>query len=301
MKDPNQLVQELVERAIAAGPRPEAKPAAPTSAPTQIPFWPANVRGMPNVLLRCAIFNANNPNAARMQLKKEKLASLENFEIIFSGEDLRQDESNLLEELLHLARDMVLSERIEVSGYALLKRLGSGTSKKDYSKLVTMLERLQSGQITLKFDGHRKGFTGSLVRKFLWRDGAEASTTAKTKWIIYLEPEIIQLFSGDDYTRLGVELRQKLKLELSKWLYNYYHTHAQPFPHAVATIHRLCGSQAKQLFHFRANLRKALDELRSIGFLGEWRIDEKDNVHVTRVSTKPIAGTSAADQARLAA
>jgi hypothetical protein len=291
-------VMDLAERALSAGARREPISQA---AATQIPFWPANVRGMPNVLLRCAIFNANNPNATRVQMKKEKLASLENFEIIFSGEDLRQDESNLLEELLHLARDTVLSERIEVSGYALLKRLGSGTSKKDYAKLVTMLERLQSGQITLKFGSGRKGFTGSLVRKFLWRDGAENSTTGKTKWIIYLEPEIIQLFSGDDYTRLGVELRQTLKLELSKWLYNYYHTHAQPFPHSVATIHRLCGSQAKQLFHFRANLRKALGELKAIGFLSEWRIDEKDNVHVMRASTKPIAATSARDQARLSA
>lgn len=293
------LVQALAERAMAAGTRPE--PESAPSAPGQIPFWPANVRGMPNVLLRCAIFNANNPNAARIQMKKEKLASLENFEITFSGEDLRQDESNLLEELLHLARDTVLSERIEVSGYALLKRLGAGTSKKDYGKLVTMLERLQSGQITLKFGSGRKGFTGSLVRKFLWRDGTEQGTTGKTKWIIYLEPEIIQLFSGDDYTRLGVELRQKLKLELSKWLYNYYHTHAEPFPYSVATIHRLCGSQAKQLFHFRANLRKALEELKSIGFLKDWSIDDKDLVHVKRVSTKPIAATSARDQARLSA
>jgi hypothetical protein len=293
------LVQALAERAMAAGARPE--PESAPSALGQIPFWPANVRGMPNVLLRCAIFNANNPNAARVQMKKEKLASLENFEITFTGEDLRQDESNLLEELLHLARDTVLSERIEVSGYALLKRLGAGTSKKDYAKLVTMLERLQAGQITLKFHDGRDGFIGSLVRKIKWRGATETGTTGKTKWIIYLEPEVIRLFSGDDYTRLGVELRQKLKLELSKWLYNYYHTHAEPFPYSVATIHRLCGSQAKQLFHFRANLRKALEELKSIGFLKDWRIDEKDLVHVTRVSTKPIAATSARDQARLTA
>jgi hypothetical protein len=292
-------LQDISERVKASAPsRPEASTA---STPTQIPFWPANVRGMPNVLLRCAIFNANNPNAPRMQMKKEKLASLEGFEIIYTGEDLRQDESTLLEELLHLVRDTVLSERIEISGYALLKRLGFGTGKKDYERLITMLDRMQIGQVMIKFENGRKGFVGSLVRKFLWREGLEGGTTGKTKWIIYLEPEIIQLFSGDDYTRIGVEQRQKLKLELSKWLYNYYHTHAAPYPHAVATIHRLCGSQAKQMFHFRANLKKALAELVAIGFLADWRIDDKDNVHVTRASTRPLAPTSARDQARLSA
>lgn len=298
MNDIVKRVQDLAERAMATAPRADTPS---TASPTQMPFWPANVRGMPNVLLRCAIFNANNPNSPRTQLKKVKLASLEGFEIIYTGEDLRQDESTLLEELLHLARDTVLSERIEISGYALLKRLGAGTGKKDYERLITMLDRMQIGQVRIKFESGRKGFVGSLVRKFLWKDGVEDGSNGKTKWIIYLEPEIIQLFSGDDFTRIGVEQRQKLKLELSKWLYNYYHTHAVPFPHAVATIHRLCGSQAKQLFHFRANLRKALDELVSIGFLTEWHIDGKDNVHVTRASPRALAPTSARDQARLTA
>ncbi|WP_267872825.1 plasmid replication initiator TrfA [Burkholderia cenocepacia] len=101
-----------------------------------------------------------------------------------------------------------------------------------------------------------------------------------------MEPEIVALFSDDDYTRLAREQRQRLRYELSKWLHTYYHTHAVPFAHSVRFLHRQCGSQTKELFHFRANLKKALDELVKEGFLVSWTIDKSDLVHVVRASSR---------------
>lgn len=278
--------QTLVDQVKAIAARATAASADLQTVPKQIPLWPQNVRGMPNALARSAIFNVNKSNAPRRRLDKEVIASVEGVKIIFTGEELRQDDADVFLEVLHLARDTLLNEKVEFTGYGMLKSLGWGTSTKCYTRLVTTLERLQNGSLTVKFGGNKKGFIGSMVRKFLWNDGTETGTDGKTRWVAYVEPEIVALFSDDDYTRLAREQRQRLRYELSKWLHTYYHTHAVPFAHSVKFIHRQCGSQTKELFHFRANLKKALAELQSEGFLTSWLIDDNDLVHVVRSNTR---------------
>lgn len=285
MNDLVNRVKQIGERAIQSS---RDKPAtAERTIQIQMPLYPNECRIMPNALIRSALFNVNNPNAPRIDLKKEKLASIEGTEIYYTGEDLRQEESAVLLEIFHLARAALPSERIEFSGYALLKQLKWGSSGRSYERLVKILDRLQASSVTIKFNGGRKGFTGSLVRKFLWKDGTDTGgTDGKTRWIVYLEPEIISLFDGDDYTRFSIEQRQSLKSDLSKWLHSYYHSHDRAFAHSVAWLHKMCGSQTKELFHFRANLRRALKELVQKGFLSDWRIDKHDLVHVVRTGVR---------------
>lgn len=280
------MANSIVEQVKAIAARAGAASTETQSMPTQIPLWPANVRGMPNALARSALFNVNKSNAPRSRMEKRHIASVDGVEITFSGEELRQDDADVFLEVLHLARDTQLNEKVEFTGYSLLKSLGWGTSVKCYDRLVTTLERLQAGQVKVRFSGNKKGFVGSLIRKFLWKEGTETGTDGKTRWVAFVEPEIVALFSDDDYTRLAREQRQRLRYELSKWLHTYYHTHAVPYAHSVRFLHRQCGSQTKELFHFRANLKKALDELVKEGFLVTWSIDKNDLVHVTRVGSR---------------
>ena len=46
--------------------------------------------------------------------------------------------------------------------------------------------------------------------------------------------------------------------QLAQWLHSFYSTHADPHPIKVETIRRLCGSENKDLFGFRRDLREAL-------------------------------------------
>jgi hypothetical protein len=52
----------------------------------------------------------------------------------------------------------------------------------------------------------------------------------------------------------------------------------------VETLHRLCGSEAKQMFSFRQELRQSLDKLAEVtGWT--WEIDDSDLVHVAKTGT----------------
>jgi hypothetical protein len=47
-------------------------------------------------------------------------------------------------------------------------------------------------------------------------------------------------------------------------------------------IQELCGSKVSTMYHFRAKLKEALDELVTVKFLRSWHIDENDNVYTER-------------------
>ncbi|WP_175108567.1 plasmid replication initiator TrfA [Pararobbsia alpina] len=95
----------------------------------------------------------------------KEIASVGGTTITLEGEELRQDDADVFVEILHLARDTQLSERVEFTGYAMLKLLGWDTSGKGYERLVTTIKRLQKSTIGVTFEGSKKGFQGQLVRK----------------------------------------------------------------------------------------------------------------------------------------
>ena len=45
---------------------------------------------------------------------------------------------------------------------------------------------------------------------------------------------------------------------LALWLHGFYASHAKPYPLTVAYLHKLSGSQTKQLRYFKKNLAEAL-------------------------------------------
>jgi hypothetical protein len=50
----------------------------------------------------------------------------------------------------------------------------------------------------------------------------------------------------------------------------------------VEYLHDITGSNTKNLKHFRARLKAALDELIVVGVLADWHIDERDKVHFVK-------------------
>ncbi|MBK3780040.1 RepB family plasmid replication initiator protein [Paraburkholderia aspalathi] len=291
-----QRAQQLEEKARAkarVAPSPAVIPEMPP-APTQIPLWPSNVRGMPNSLARSALFNVNRASAPREYYTKGKeIPASDGTVITFKGEELRQDDADVFLEILHLARDTQISERVEFTGYTMLKMLGWDKSGKGYHRLVTTIQRLQASTVNVSFEGKKKGFQGQLVRKFLWKGNGDVDSDTSTRWTAYIEPEIAHLFSHDDYTRVSRVQRLQLRSELSKWLHSYYHTHAEPYAVTVRYIHQQCGSQTKSLAHFRVTLKRALEELKKVGFLLSWRLDDTDKVHVERATHRALTQSAA--------
>jgi len=81
-------------------------------------------------------------------------------------------------------------------------------------------------------------------------------------------------FGLDNYTLIDWERRKNLKRkDLARWLQLYIASHAEPFPVKTATLKEMSGSRAKALKNFRAQLRKALDDLVVNEDIKDWMIE----------------------------
>ena len=67
-----------------------------TVTENQLPFWPADVRGLPNAFARSALFNvANARKGARDNYKRRSIATVKGASITYTGEELRQDDEDV--------------------------------------------------------------------------------------------------------------------------------------------------------------------------------------------------------------
>jgi hypothetical protein len=271
--DPVRAVREAAKRA-----RDKGADAVPL--PVQLPLWAESRRGLPNTLARCALFTARGKYEAREVFKTKMIASVEGTRIYFSGEELRQDDQDVFLQLVHMARDEDLGAVSVITGYAVLSELGWGSGGLSYQRLKESVMRLRAGLVIVerpakdepsKVDD-TKGFTGNLIKVFDWHGET---------WNLALDPRLVKLFGAKDHTWIVWEQRKKLN-PLAKWLHSFYSTHDEPFAYTVERLRELCGSTVAELKHFRAKLKKALDELVKHEFLLKWEIDKSDKVTVKR-------------------
>ena len=258
--------QENLELAKARG--SAAKKAAPKAKQMSLELWPDAVRGVPNSVLRGALFGVSV--ARKTHKRRTLIAALENYEIRFKGETFNQVDLDTLQGLLHLARPHPLGTRVEFSVHSFLKELGRKVSGEQHEQFKEQVARLGSGWIEITSLKDQKTFMGSLVRK-AFRD----ETTGR--YVVVFDEDMLQLYQTG-HTLIDWEQRQALgKNNLAKWLHGFYASHAKPFPYKVETIHGLCGS-ISELKEFRRLLRSALDTLVEVGAIRSWSIDPKTDL-----------------------
>lgn len=250
----------------------------------QLPMWHQDLRGLPNAFARSALFSVANVRAgARKYVKQQPIAALAGIGITYTGEQLRQDDEDVFLQILHVARAQELGTEVRFTAYSMISELGWSKNTASYKRLVDCLDRMKASAVAVTVEdkrGARENYTGSLIRSFRWRE--DASGTSLREWTVLLEREIVNLFNPQSYTRLDWKMRLKLPA-LEKWLHSFYHTHAHPFPYSVETIHKLCGSEAKDLAKFRYKLKQALANLVDKGFFARAAVDPRsDLVQVTR-------------------
>ena len=241
----------------------------------QLPLWAEPVRGVPNAVLRSALFGAIKRGKRAFQQRVKK-ASVEGVTVIHTGPQLDQADLDVWEQCLHLARTGGLGTRIQFTAGGFLKAIERDTGKSQHEWLKGAFARLSSSVVEVA-DGKRAYFGPMLI------GGARDDETGH--YVIEMNPKIVSLFGADGWSSIEFEARMALKKQpLSQWLHGFYSSHARPFPMKVETLHRLCGSEAKLLKHFRAELRDALDKLAEVtGWTHE--IDDSDLVHVAKTGT----------------
>ena len=277
MRKPNKMspVDAMAKLASKRKPTPPATVPAPPPAPQMtLDLWPNAMRGVPNAILRSALFSVMKERPA---VTRELLATVENVEIIFTGIRLNQKDLDYFQELLHLQRLQPLGVPFKFTAASLLKSMGLGTGKYQYDELKDVIARLGANKTEVRVN-KRNVFGRSLIEKF---DRDEETQ----EYVVLLSPLLLNMFE-EGYTQLDCTQRHALgKNMLAKALHGLYSTHASPYPVKVDTIRKLTGSNTKDLSKFRQQLRAALAALQEVGAVREWEIDKRDLVHVTRVPT----------------
>lgn len=246
-------------------------------------LWPDQVRGVPNAALRGSLFSiAQERTIAK---KRELLSAVGGIEIRFKGEKFNQTDLDVLEMLLHYGRKKPLESCVEFTGNQLLNDLERGVGGQDHEQLKEEIARLMGGVVEITWKKEKKTFSGTLVKN-VYRD------EETQQYVVIFDEKMLSLYE-DGYTYVDWQQRRALgKNNLAKWLHGFYASHADPFPYKVLTIKTLCGSTTKRLGDFRKALRNALDELKKIGAIRDWQIDEQSDL-VTVMKTpaaQAIAG-----------
>ena len=210
-------------------------------------------------------------------MREELIAAQQGIEIRYTGAQLNQADLDVWEEVLHLARTQALGKECYFTAHGFLKALARSTGKSGRDWLQTTLERL-TGAVVRISDG-RWTYFGTLIE-----GGARDEETGQ--YVVDINPKLAKFYGRSQWTQIDWEQRQQLRGKpLALWLHGFYASHAAPYPLTVAYLHKLSGSQTKQLKHFKQNLAEALRDLEAAGAIKAFEIRD-ELVHVRTVPSK---------------
>lgn len=228
----------------------------------RLPVWVDAVRGVPNCLLRGALFPVNDERAVHEQ--RTSISSVAGYEMFQTRTGFIQDDLDVLGELFHLARLQPLDQALDMTGGKLLKSLGRSTAGSQYRQLQRDLARLSGSTVEIKMKD--VCYVGSFIQNYYYDDSTK-------RYIIKLDPNILKLFDAG-ITFIDAQQRKALgKNSLAKWLHGFYSSNKTPYALKVETIRLHSGSRT-ELNGFKRMLEKALDRLVSAGCIQDnWKID----------------------------
>ena len=239
----------------------------------QLALWTDPQRGVPNEFVRSALFPAIQPNKAKY-VEGQTLFGQDGFSITFTGKQLTQSDLDVYEGIMHIARGLHEGNKIRFTTYQLLKLIDRDTGRSQHQWLLRVLQRLTATSLAITRDG-KKVFWGSLLPK-------GAADMEDGKFSVEVSREMVKLFSRG-YTVIEWHQRRALgKKPLAQALHGWICSHAKPYPVSVQYLRDLTGSETRELKHFRASLRVALDAVQETGAIASWRIDSRDKVHIAK-------------------
>ena len=247
------LTAKIAEMQQLSKMRAESKPLPVDPLPRkaeQLPLWPEPTRGVPNGVLRSALFGAIK-KGARRYMEGEQVAALDGVEIRYTGLRLDQGDLDVWESVLHVTRVQEMGEQCRFTAYSLLKIMGKTDTGSNRETLHKRLMRLKANAVEVQQGQY--SYIGSLIDD-VYRD------KNTHEYVLTLNPKLRPLFAADQFTQVEWAIRHYLSgQQLAQWLHGFYASHAKPFPMKVETLLHLAGSENTSTTSSRQTLRKALD------------------------------------------
>lgn len=201
--------------------------APPLNAMIQLPLWPDPDRGIPNSILRSALFGLVRRGRRRF-VDKEPIASWPGITIRYTGVTLDQSDLDVWLLSVHLARHHMLGSQIRFSAYGFLQGIGRSQGKQNREWLKAVFTRLTASAVEISV-GNRS-YTGSLVNEFFHDKGAK-------EYVLTVNPRLAMLFD-DGYSLLAWRTRNALRTELAKWIHCFVCSHVSQEHLAFLQDHR---------------------------------------------------------------
>jgi hypothetical protein len=247
----------------------------------QLAFWPDDKRAMPTDFIACALFAAIQEKDATYYDGVE-IANANGFRITFKGKRLTQVHADVWQGIMHMARRTPEGTKIRFRSRAFLRLIGRHTGKSQRDQLHRWITDLVATNVEINDSHQRRRYFGSMLPQGA-RDEAHPQDAA---YVVEINKHLCKLFTAG-FATVDWEQRQRLGGKwLALWLHHYFSKFTKPV--TVTELHRLSGSGARSLRHFREKLRDALKELRKVGLVIESRIDAKtDTVFVASADRAP--------------
>jgi hypothetical protein len=225
-----------------------------------LPFWTENVRAVPKAAVYSALF-APLMKGSRTHVKRQELAVVGRYRLIYSGERLDQSDLDVFLWMLHRNRKSRAEKPITFSANALIRDLGLAKSKGNREWLIQALTRLQACSVEVKYEA--KAYSGALVSSLIRNeDSGEYTAVLNARLAELMDPGE---FGG--YAQVHFEQRRKLKGRgLARWLHAFAAGAShKPLTYRLDALHDLAGGGYSRLRDFRARLDAAAEEVRAAG------------------------------------
>ncbi len=273
-----QQLAEITEpqegQAAARAPRRrKGQPLPSSNNVIQLPLWPEPDRGIPNSILRSALFGIVR-RGRRRYVDKELIASWQGVTIRYTGIKLDQSDLDVWLLAVHLARHHSLGSQIRFSGYGFLKEIGRSKGKQNREWLKGVLIRLTASAVEISVGS--RTYVGSLVHEFFHDEHTN-------EYVLTVNPRLAMLFD-DGYTLLVWQTRSALRTDLAKWIHCFVRSHAKGANHQIGVdgLLELCGSESKNVREFRQRLREAMSELEAVGEVRDWCLTKNGTLEFAR-------------------
>ena len=229
-------------------------------------------RAIPNCFLRGALFGMVR-KGRRALVKDEPIFTMSQYEVSFSGEHLDQNDLELWDTLMYLAKERGVESELRITLYDLCQQMRLTDSMANREALTTRAKRLVFGKVGIKTS--TKGFYGGLI------NNVYIDTEGDGKLVIEYNKKLAPLFIDNDYTYISADIRHLLgENQLARWIYNFYESHKQPIPFAIEFIKQLCRSDS-EIKGFKQKLKLSLEEVKkahlSVNHKSKWDYEINKN------------------------
>lgn len=256
--------------------------------------WASGLRQVPNALIRCGLFTVGNNKNKRevwMAGKPVKVACYGNLEVSFQGEELRQDDLDVLLELMYIYRGKHSKSKVDFPPLHLIRDLGWSKNTVSYERLKKCIIRLQMGVVSItmwvdRMKSEKLTYNGSFVRWSAFQEKVtEDSELGKGFWV-ELDPNLFKFFDAKSFTRLSWDHRKKIHSPLGKFLHAYFSSHDGKVGTNYKQLMAIAGyrnNRPDSHRKFKVQVAESLQKLKEIGAVADWSLVDGEVFNV-----KPI-------------